>query len=90
MSGGHSLTYEDNTWNANFNPDAQHTIHGTVIKQDSASTDPGTDIFQDFFIESNTVDLNDLFESTRQELVSEIERILVPTLYIESEWPAGF
>tara|TARA_B110000046_G_C12741701_1_gene292896 strand:+ start:219 stop:629 length:411 start_codon:yes stop_codon:yes gene_type:complete len=27
-------------------------------------------------------DLNDLFESTRQELISKIEKILVPTMYI--------
>ena len=42
-----------------FNPDAQYTINGTVIKQDSTSTDLGTHIVQEFFIESNTVDLDD-------------------------------
>jgi len=42
-----------------FNPDTQYTINGTVIKQDSTSTNLGTHIVQDFFIESNTVDLDD-------------------------------
>ena len=41
-----------------FNPDAQYTINGSVIKQDSASTDLGTHLIQDFFIESNTLDLD--------------------------------
>lgn len=43
----------------NFNPDAQYTINGTVLKQDSTSTNPGTHIVQDFFIESSTIDLDD-------------------------------
>lgn len=46
----------------NFNPDARFTIQGTVLKQDSTSTDLGTHIIQDFFIESNTIDL-DLYKN---------------------------
>lgn len=56
-----------------FNPNAQYTINGSVIKQDSASTDPGTHLIQDFFIESNTLDLDDYNNQTVTVFGNEID-----------------